>query len=46
MYGLHKNVHDLYVGYWCFIAAAIVKIKDLDDSTFRDNKYYPKDLIT
>jgi len=45
IYGLHKNVHDLYVGYWCFVAAAIVKIKGLDDSTFRDNKYYPKDLI-
>lgn len=44
LYNLHENIHNLYVGYWCFIARAIVKIKQLDDSTFRNNRYYPKDL--
>ncbi len=41
----HKSPHDIYVGYWCFPAAAIVKIKGLDDSSFRDNQFYPKDLV-
>lgn len=41
----HKSIHDIYVGYWCFVAAAIVKIKGLDDSSFRNNQYYPKDLV-
>lgn len=42
----HLNSHNTYVGYWCFVSAAIVKIKELDDSSFRDNQYYPKDLLS
>ncbi|MBK7095104.1 MAG: DUF1911 domain-containing protein [Saprospiraceae bacterium] len=34
-----------YFGYWSFETAAIVAIMDLDDSSFRDNQYYPKDLV-
>lgn len=45
LYNQHLNPHNTYVGYWCFAAAAIVKIMKLDDSSFRDNQYYPKDLI-
>ena len=45
LYEQHKMSHSIYSGYWCFVAAAIVKIKGLDDSTFRDNKYYLKDLV-
>lgn len=45
IYGDPKSKHNTYSGYWCFIAPTIVKIKDLDDSSFRDNKYYPSDLI-
>ncbi|RKE99040.1 PoNe immunity protein domain-containing protein [Ichthyenterobacterium magnum] len=41
----HNKENGNYEGYWCFVAAAIVKIKQLDDSSFRDNKYYPKDLV-
>lgn len=41
----HKSIHDTYSGYWCFEAAAIVKIMELDDSSFRDSQYYPKDLV-
>jgi len=45
LYDQHLNLHNTYVGYWCFVAAAIVKIMELDDSSFRDNPYYPKDLL-
>lgn len=44
-YNQHKNPHNTYTGYWCFVAAAIVKIKGLDDSSFKDNEYYPKDML-
>lgn len=45
LYNQHNSPHNLYVGYWCFQAAAITKILDLDDSSYRDNQYYPKDLV-
>jgi len=41
----HKNPHNTYSGFWCFEAAAVVKIMGLDDSSFTNNKYYPKDLV-
>ena len=44
-YDSHKNKHDTYSGYWCFEAAAITCIMRLDDSSYRDNPYYPKDLV-
>ncbi|MBF4636310.1 DUF1911 domain-containing protein [Agreia pratensis] len=34
-----------YGGYWCFEAAAVVKLLDIDDSSFRDNEFYPADLV-
>ncbi|MEO1029907.1 MAG: PoNe immunity protein domain-containing protein [Bacteroidota bacterium] len=45
LYNQHLNPNDTYSGYWCFVAAAIVKIKGLDDSSFRANAYYPKDML-
>jgi len=45
LYNQHLNPHNTYAGYWCFVAVAIVKIKGLDDSSFRDNEYYPKDFL-
>ena len=36
---------DSYYGRWSFESAAVVAIKGLDDSSFRDNEYYPKDLV-
>ena len=45
-YNSHKSKHDTYFGYWSFESAAVVKIKDLDDSSFRDNQYYPKALTS
>jgi hypothetical protein len=41
-YNSHKSKHDTYFGYWSFESAAVVKIKGLDDTSFRDNQYYPK----
>lgn len=35
-----------YYGYWSFESAAVVKIMGLDDSSFRDHQYYPKDLVS
>lgn len=44
-YNSHKSKHDSYFGYWSFETAVIVKIMGIDDSSFRDCKYYPKDLV-
>lgn len=44
-YNSHKSKHDTYFGYWSFETAAIVKIMGLDDSSFIDCQYYPKDLV-
>jgi hypothetical protein len=43
-YNSHKLDALIYFGYWCFEAAAITKIMELDDSSYRENQYYPKDL--
>jgi len=46
-YNNHKKPESmwLFYGYWAFEVASIVKIKGLDDSSFRDNKYYPDRLL-
>jgi hypothetical protein len=44
-YNNHLGPHNTYVGYWSFEAAAVVKILGIDDSSFRDSPYYPKDLL-
>jgi len=44
-YNSHKSKHNTYFGYWSFEAAAVTCIMDLDDSSYRDNEYYPKDLV-
>lgn len=41
--GRLKQQYNSYAGYWCLEAAAAVVILDIDDSSFRDNVYYPKD---
>jgi hypothetical protein len=41
----HKSSNLIYQGYWCYEAAAITCILDLDDSSYRDWKYYPKDIV-
>lgn len=44
-YNSHLSQHNVYFGYWSFETAAVVKIMHLDDSSFRDCQYYPKDLV-
>lgn len=52
-YKLHRNdpwyeTHKkelVYKGYWCWEAGAITKIMQLDDSSFKDNLYYPYDMV-
>jgi hypothetical protein len=41
----HRSKSNTYFGYWSFESAAVVKIRGLDDSTFRDGNHYPKDLL-
>jgi Domain of unknown function (DUF1911)/Domain of unknown function (DUF1910) len=43
-YDTHKRQKG-FSGYWCWDAAAIVKIMGLDDSSFKDNQYYPYDMV-
>ncbi len=45
-HGLHKNTKvNNYFGYWAWETAAIVKIKNIDDSGLQDQKYYPYDAV-
>lgn len=38
------NEGDSYIGYWSWESAAVTKILGLDDSSYREHEYYPKDL--
>ena len=44
-YEAHKSKENTYAGYWSFESAAVVKLLKLDDSMFKDNAYYPYDLV-
>ena len=41
----HLMDTDAYIGYWCWGAALVVKLYNIDDSSFIDQEYYPKDLV-
>ena len=34
-----------YYGYWSWEAAAVTWLLNIDDSTYRDHQFYPKDLV-
>ena len=40
-----KHAYSSYVGYWAFSAAAFTYLYDIDDSGYRDELVYPKDLV-
>jgi hypothetical protein len=42
-YGSHKD--GIYFGYWCFEAALVTVLFDIDDSSYRDHLVYPRDLV-
>jgi len=39
----HKS--SFFPGYWSLEAAAVTVILRIDDSSYRDKPYYPKDLV-
>ncbi len=41
----HKSENNIYSGYWSFESGAIVKILGLDDSSLKNQKYYPYDMV-
>ncbi len=43
-YNYHKE-KGLYFGYWSFESGAIAKILSLDDSSLKNQKYYPYDMV-
>jgi hypothetical protein len=46
-WGFHKDPpgRSSFFGYWAFEAALVTYLWDIDDSSYRDHEYYPKDLI-
>lgn len=45
-YETHEITNNFgYRGYWCYEAALIVKLFGIDDTGFRDHRYYPADLV-
>lgn len=41
----HKNAANTYCGYWCWLSAAIAKIKQMDLTFVRTGKYIPWEII-
>ena len=42
----HLSDDSGYFGYWCFELAAFVRELRIDDATFADSAFYPRDLVT
>lgn len=42
---LVAGMDDHYKGFWAWDVALVVKFFDIDDTTFRDNPFYPADLV-
>lgn len=43
-YDSHKR-HESFKGYWSWEAAAITYLLDIDDSSYADAQFYPKDMV-
>ncbi|WP_284620504.1 PoNe immunity protein domain-containing protein [Aquabacterium humicola] len=44
-YDSHTKGRDhSFLGYWSFEAAAVAYVLDIEDESFRDHEFYPKDL--
>ncbi|QIM16613.1 DUF1911 domain-containing protein [Leucobacter insecticola] len=43
--GPRRGKPVVYSGYWCFEAAAVTQLLGIDDSLYRDNEYYPRDIF-
>ena len=46
-HGAHteKGSQSAFFGYWSFEAALVTYLWDIDDSSYRDHQFYPKDLV-
>ena len=44
-YGLHTKAPQNFFGYWAFEAGLVTYLWDIDDSSYRDMPFYPKDLV-
>lgn len=44
-YNSDKSDANVYCGYWCYLGAAVIKIRSFDKALFEDVKYIPKDLL-
>jgi hypothetical protein len=44
-YDLHVKHSPDFFGYWSFESAAVIKLWKIDDRTFADSMFYPRDLI-
>ncbi|WP_418968684.1 PoNe immunity protein domain-containing protein [Alloscardovia omnicolens] len=44
-FGYDKEEEPLYFGYWALEIAALVKVLEIPDDSFKDHKYYPYDLV-
>jgi hypothetical protein len=45
-YESHTKGRDhSFLGYWAFEAAAVTYLLDIDDSSYRNHEFYPRDLI-
>lgn len=42
-HGNHKS--EAYVGYWCFEAALVAMLWNIDDTAISSHKHYPVDLV-
>ncbi len=40
-----NNRGDAFTGYWSWESAAVTYLLDIDDSSYRDAKFYPADLV-
>ena len=44
-HGLHDRAPQSFFGYWAFEAGLVTYLWDIDDSSYRDLPFYPKDLV-
>jgi hypothetical protein len=44
-YDRHKRLNAFFFGYWAFEAGLVTLLWNIDDSSYRDMRFYPKDLV-
>jgi len=44
-YDRHKRLAAGFFGYWSFEAGLVTLLWNIDDSSYRDMRFYPKDLV-